>query len=63
MIIIVVTYIQGAGAACAAQLRGHLGELVPCLVVGGKNITKAARVGVNREAIIEEDKTLMCGEC
>ena len=36
---------------------------MPCLVVGGKNITKAARVGVNREAIIEEDKTLMCGEC
>ena len=35
---------------------------MPCLVVGGKNITKAARVGVNREAIIEEDKTLMCGE-
>merc|ERR1711892_274949 len=55
------SYLQGAGAACAAQLRGHLGELVPCLVVGGKNLTKAARVGVQKEAIIEEDKTLMCG--
>merc|ERR1712215_513362 len=55
------SYIQGAGAACAAQLRGHIGELVPCLVVGGANLTKAARVGVKKEAIIEEDKTLMCG--
>jgi len=55
------SYLQGAGAACAAQLRGHIGELVPCLVVGGTNLTKAARVGVKKEAIIEEDKTLMCG--
>ena len=45
-----------------AQLRGHIGELIPCLVVGGKNLTKAARVGVEKEAIIEEDKTLMCGK-
>ena len=32
------------------------------MVVGGNNLTKAARVGVKKEAIIEEDKTLMCGE-
>ena len=25
------TPLQGAGAACALQLSGHLGELVPCL--------------------------------
>ena len=36
---------------------------MPCLVVGGRNITKVTRVNsVTREAIVEEDKTLMCGE-
>jgi len=60
------SYLQGAGAACPAQLRGHLGELVPCLVLGGgRNFTKIARVGRGGErdgkAIIEEDDTLMCG--
>jgi len=56
------SYIQGAGAACAAQLRGHLGELVPCVTLGKENLTKAARVdSESRAAIVEEDVTLMCG--
>ena len=54
--------VMGAGAACKAQLNGHIGELIPSFVIGENNYTKSARVGlVNREAIIEKDNTLMCG--
>jgi len=55
------TYIQGAAAACPAQLGGHCGELVPSLVVGGDNNTRAVRVGQQGDCIVQEDNTRMCG--
>ena len=56
-------FLFGAAAAGVKQLSGHIGELVPCLVVQGENRTKAVRVDSDtRDCIVEQDHTKLCGE-
>jgi len=38
------SFLFGAAAAGVKQLGGHIGELIPCLVLQGENKTKAVRV-------------------
>lgn len=46
-------YVVGASIAHREVLRGHCGEMIPCVYIGGKNYSKAARVGNNKEPIVE----------
>ena len=56
-------FLFGAAAAGVEQLDGHIGELVPCLVLQGENWTKAVRVDSDtRSSIVEQDNTKLCGE-
>ena len=56
-------FLFGAAAAGVQQLQGHIGELVPCMVIKGENRTKAVRVDSNtRTSIVEQDDTKLCGQ-
>ena len=46
-------FIIGAGIAHRFPLKGHCGELIPCAKPQGDNKSKSARVGENKEMIIE----------
>ena len=57
------SFLFGAAAAGVKQLGGHIGELVPCLVLQGENRTKAVRVdSETRSSIVSADTSGLCGE-
>lgn len=54
--------IFGAGMASPAVLRGHCGELMASLKLGGQNRSRAARVGTDKQCIVEDyDFLVHCG--
>ena len=57
------SFLFGAAAAGVKQLDGHIGELIPCLVVQGENRTKAVRVdSETRSSVVSADSSGLCGE-
>ena len=53
------SFLFGAAAAGVKQLEGHIGELVPCMVLQGENRTKAVRVdSETRSSIVSPRKLL-----
>ena len=57
------SFLFGAAAAGVKQLGGHIGELIPCLVLQGDNRTKAVRVdSETRSSIVSADTSGLCGE-
>lgn len=54
-------YILGAGIAHRNPLKGHCGELIPCAYAQGENRSKVARVGPQKEAIVEDYDSYLHG--
>lgn len=46
--------IFGAGMACPAVLDGHCGEMIASFGLPAQNLSKVARVGQNKECIVED---------
>ena len=51
----------GAGMAHTAVNNGHCGELVPNILAGERNLSRVARVGSERECIVESYPSPVCG--
>ncbi|MDE0063350.1 MAG: DUF1907 domain-containing protein [Gammaproteobacteria bacterium] len=51
----------GAGMADTAVNNGHCGELIPNMLEGGRNLSRVARVGPERECIVEPYPSPVCG--
>ena len=51
----------GAGMAHTAVNNGHCGELVPNILAGERNLSRVARVGSERECIVESYPSPICG--
>ena len=51
----------GAGMADTAAIGGNCGELVPNVDPKSQNLSQVARVGKNRECIVEHYDSLSCG--
>ena len=51
----------GAGMADAAVNGGHCGELIPNALAGVRNRSRVARVGTERQCIVEPYPSLVCG--
>ena len=57
------SFLFGAAAAGVKQLGGHIGELIPCMVLQGENRTKAVRVdSETRSSVVSADSSGLCGE-
>ena len=51
--------IFGAGMAKPAVLDGHCGELIPSIRLGGRNRSRAARVGTGKQCVVEDYNALL----
>ena len=51
----------GAGMADTAVNNGHCGELIPDMLAGESNLSRVARVGTDRECIVEPYPSAVCG--
>ena len=51
----------GAGMADTAVNNGHCGELIPDMLAGESNLSRVARVGTDRECVVEPYPSAVCG--
>ncbi len=51
----------GAGMADAGINNGHCGEMISNSVAGGDNLSQVARVGTERQCVVETYRSLKCG--
>ena len=51
----------GAGMAHTAANNGHCGELIPNVLAGKRNLSRVARVGTERQCIVEPYPSPVCG--
>ena len=51
----------GAGFPSLEATRGRCGELMPCLELGGRSVSKIARVGKTKNCILEDYPSLLHG--
>ena len=51
----------GAGMAHTAVNNGHCGEVIPDMLAGESNLSRVARVGTDRECIVEPYPSAVCG--
>ena len=53
--------ILGAGFPSLIATDGRCGELMPCLEIGGRSVSKLARVGEHNECVVEDYDSLLHG--
>ena len=51
----------GAGMADAAVNNGHCGEMICNALAGDTNLSQVARVGADRQCVVERYESLSCG--
>ena len=57
----VMCAVLGAAMADAAVINKHSGEMIPNAHVGGRILSRVARVGEDRQCIVESYESLICG--